>query len=57
MRDMITFKDKRWAGYGLTLAVGLLLGVLLRGCVSCGSSMTDGDEDVPSIRAEKATAP
>lgn len=42
---MITFKDKRWAGYGLTLAVGLLLGVLLRGCVSCGSSMTDGDED------------
>lgn len=42
---MITFKDKRWAGYGLTLAVGLLLGVLLRGCVSCGSSMTDGDEE------------
>lgn len=42
---MITVKDKRWAGYGLTLAVGLLLGVLLRGCVSCGSSMTDGDED------------
>jgi len=42
---MITFKDKRWAGYGLTLAVGLLLGVLLRGCVSCGSSVTDGDED------------
>lgn len=42
---MITFKDKRWAGYGLTLAVGLLLGVLLRGCVSCGSSMSDGDED------------
>lgn len=42
---MITFKDKRWAGYGLTLAVGLLLGVLLRGCVSCGSSMTDGDDE------------
>lgn len=42
---MITFKDKRWAGYGLMLAVGLLLGVLLRGCVSCGSSMTDGDEE------------
>jgi Cu(I)/Ag(I) efflux system membrane fusion protein len=42
---MITFKDKRWAGYGLTLAAGLLLGVLLRGCVSCGSSVTDGDEE------------
>jgi len=42
---MITFKDRRWAGYGLTLAAGLLLGVLLRGCVSCGSSVTDGDED------------
>ena len=42
---MITFKDKRWAGYGLTLAAGLLLGILLRGCVSCGSSVTDGDEE------------
>lgn len=42
---MITFKDRRWAGYGLTLAAGLLLGVLLRGCVSCGSSVTDGDEE------------
>lgn len=42
---MITLKDRRWAGYGLTLAAGLLLGVLLRGCVSCGSSVTDGDED------------
>ena len=42
---MMTIKDKKWAGYGLTLAAGLLLGVLLRGCVSCGSSVTDGDED------------
>lgn len=41
-------KEQKWTGYGLVLAMGLLLGFLLRGCVSCGSGMVndgDGDEE------------
>ena len=41
-------KDKKWIGYALMLAAGLLLGVLLRGCISCGNTAAqqeNGDED------------
>ena len=39
-------KEKKWAGYALMLVAGLLLGILLRGCVSCNGSTTDeSDED------------
>ena len=34
-------KNKTWTGYGLMLAAGLLLGILLRGCVSCGNSIAN----------------
>ena len=41
-------KNEKWTGYALTLAAGLLLGVLLRGCIGCGNTtapLADGDED------------
>ena len=41
-------KEQKWLGYVLMLLAGLLLGVLLRGCVSCGNGTAageDGDED------------
>ena len=40
-------KNKTWMGYGLMLAAGLLLGVLLRSCVSCGGTaaqQTEGED-------------
>ena len=40
-------KNKTWTGYGLMLAAGLLLGVLLRSCVSCGGTtaqQTEGED-------------
>ena len=39
--------NRTWTGYALMLAAGLLLGILLRGCVSCGgtaSQQADGEE-------------
>ena len=39
-------KEQKWAGYVLMLMAGLLLGILLRGCVSCnGSTADESDED------------
>ena len=38
------FKENPKVGYLLVLVAGLLLGLLLRGCVSCGSSATNGTE-------------
>lgn len=35
---MNMMKDKQWRYYGLTLLAGLLLGVGLRSCISCGGS-------------------
>lgn len=37
-------KNKTWMGYGLMLAAGLLLGVLLRSCVSCGGTAAQQTE-------------
>ena len=40
-------RNKTWTGYSLMLAAGLLLGILLRSCVSCGGSASNnngGDE-------------
>ena len=39
------FKENPKVGYLLVLVAGLLLGLLLRGCVSCGSSATNGTEE------------
>ena len=39
------FKENPKVGYLLVLVAGLLLGLLLRGCVSCGSSATSGTEE------------
>lgn len=39
------FKENPKVGYTLVLVAGLLLGLLLRGCVSCGSSATNGTEE------------
>lgn len=38
MRNMMSLKNQKWIYYGGTLMAGLLLGVLLRGCVSCGGT-------------------
>ena len=41
-------KEQKWTGYALMLVAGLVLGLLLRGCVSCGSGTAGsdgGDED------------
>ena len=39
-------KNEKWIGYALTLAAGLLLGVLLRGCIGCGNATAQqADED------------
>ena len=41
-------KEQKWTGYALMLVAGLVLGLLLRGCVSCGSGAAGsdgGDED------------
>lgn len=38
MRNMMSLKNQKWIYYGGTLMAGLLLGVLLRGCVSCGAT-------------------
>ena len=39
-------KERKWTGYMLVLMTGLLLGILLRGCVSCnGSTADDSDDD------------
>lgn len=34
--------NKKWTGYTLTLAAGLLLGVLLRGCIGCNGVAAGG---------------
>lgn len=39
------FKENPKVGYLLVLVAGLLLGLLLRGCISCGSSATGGTEE------------
>lgn len=39
------FKETPKVGYLLVLMAGLLLGLLLRGCISCGSSATGGTEE------------
>lgn len=39
------FKENPKVGYLLVLVAGLLLGLLLRGCISCGSSATNGTEE------------
>ena len=46
--DKNILKEQKWTGYALMLVAGLLLGLLLRGCVSCGSGTAGndgGDED------------
>ena len=37
-------KEQKWLGYALMLVAGLLLGILLRGCVSCGSGTATGED-------------
>jgi len=37
--------NKKWTGYALTLAAGLLLGVLLRGCIGCNGVAAGGTEE------------
>ena len=44
-------KNKTWTGYGLMLAAGLLLGILLRSCVSCGGNAAneEGGEEGDAV--------
>jgi Cu(I)/Ag(I) efflux system membrane fusion protein len=46
---MNRLKDKAWTGYALTLAAGLLLGILLRGCISCGGGSADNEEEDDAV--------
>ena len=36
-------KERKWTGYVLVLAVGLLSGILLRSCISCDGTTADAD--------------
>ena len=46
---MNRLKDKAWTGYALTLAAGLLLGILLRGCISRGGGSADNEEEDDAV--------
>ena len=37
--------DKKYINYAIALIVGLLIGVLLRGCIGCGNSMAGSADE------------
>ena len=42
-------KERKWTGYVLVLIAGLLLGIMLRGCVSCNGSTADESDESGAV--------
>ena len=49
MMNKDTLKERTWASHALVLVAGLLLGILLRGCIGCNGSAAGGDEDEGAV--------